>query len=101
MKAVIGPIQRTGPLKGLGTRTRRSLREGLTGGARRTRSGGGTGRALELLLGRVGLPRNRSRGGRGLLLVEGLTGVGGLSHEGCSLPSELGTQAGYRVYDAL
>ena len=80
---------------------RRSLREGLPGGARRTRSGRGTGSALELLLGRVGLPRGRSRGRRGLLLVEGLTGVGGLSHEDCSLPSELGTQAGYRVNDAL
>ena len=37
--------------------------------------------ALELLLGRVGLTRGRSGGGGGLLLVEGLTGVGGLSHE--------------------
>ena len=77
---------------------RRSLREGLAGGAGSSRRAGS---ALELLLGRVGLPRGRSRGRRGLLLVEGLTRVGGLSHEDCSLPSELGTQAGYRVNDAL
>ena len=80
---------------------RRSLREGLTRGTGGAGSSRRAGSALELLLGRVGLTRGRSRGGGGLLLVEGLTRVGGLSHEDCSLPSELGTQAGYRVNDAL